>query len=380
MKQTISWLIIGSRRWARVITEELCKITEDKVYVYHDVKDVDLSIWKETSCNYSNIKFVNKIMPIDVSSVGIAIVANSAYLHHYTIKDALTAGYNVVSEKPLSFSKKDTLSLIEAAEEKRLKLLSSNTFCFAKYLKTLKENWLVNKKISMIEICWSDPVTESRYGERKRYDSGVPIIYDILPHIATILNETVGQIKIQTSDIKVSSGGSCVNINYQDTKMEVDIFLKRNAQERLRDIKYYTDGSVVNFNFTDEPGEVSLNGGQSIGLEPNFKIQRKPLAAMLYSLKDQFEKNTNDSRLSVDVALYGNELIDAISDKYVDQIIHYLNSSIIDNKHTETESFTYAIKEMQSLVQRVAPYLSKKSPLKGIINFYNSLAAQKIRS
>ena len=372
-RKPIEWLVIGSRRWARVITDELCKIIPSKIDVFHDIKDVDSSIWKESLSRYSNLNFVDRIVPIDFSTTGIAIVANSAYLHHSTIKEALNAGYHVISEKPLSFSKKETLSLLRSAKEKNLTLLPINTYCFATYLKKIKDTWLKKKNISKIEIHWSDPRIESRYGEKKRYDSSVPIIYDILPHVAAILKETFGEINISSSDIKVFNGGSTINIDYECTNLNVNLILNRNAQKRLRRIKYYGHNLELSFDFTAEPGEVTFNGNRPvINPEPHWNSQRKPLAEMLYSLKDYFEKEAQESRFSNDVAILSNILIDAVAHKYVEHQVNYLNSSISSIKHTEDKNFSYAMKEAQSLAQRTGPYLSKDSPLEALVQLYNS--------
>ena len=52
--------------------------------------------------------------------------------------------------------------------------------------------------------------------------------------------------------------------------MEVDIFLKRNAQERLRDIKYYNDGLYYIINEKDEYCCLILNEEITNSTSNNF--------------------------------------------------------------------------------------------------------------
>jgi predicted dehydrogenase len=68
---------------------------------------------------------------------GVAFIVNSTYQHRQAIQNAFTDGYNIVSEKPITFSQLDTLNLIAQADNLGLRLFSTNTFLFADYLACL---------------------------------------------------------------------------------------------------------------------------------------------------------------------------------------------------------------------------------------------------
>jgi len=379
-KKNINWLIIGARRWARVMTEELCKITTDPVNVLCALHLSRTSPWEEMMTRYPNINLVDKIPPVHAASeVGIAIVVNSGYLHYSSIHSALGAGYNVTSEKPLSFCVKDTLSLMDFAKQKGVNLSCTNTFCFAGYFKDLQSNWLDGKKISQLEVYWSDPVDESRHGSAKRYDSSMPIVYDILPHIAAIAHSTTGATSVQSADIKVSKGGASVSLYYKTPNVVINAHLERNASERIRLIKYHSEDSVISFDFTHEPGQVSCDGSLPVNVSPNWEKQHKPIAVMFNALEKYFKNYETilDLRLSTDIALFGNHLIDSIAEQYVNQQIDRFNHYCGTPDQVHDTDFDYMIKEAQSLARRVVSYLPLDSPLRKIVDLYNSLSIPK---
>ncbi len=372
----IEWLIIGSRRWARVIADEVCKIqsSQCKVKIFMPRNDSSLPCWQEKSLYKQKLDFVEKLDFCGASKIGVAIVANSAYLHHSTIAKALDAGYHVVSEKPLTFSKKESMALLVKAKLLGLHLFSTNTYYFSNYFRQIKEEWLLHHEISKMEIHWSDPVIESRYGETKQYDSSTPIVYDILPHVAAIILATYGEVEIADSEIHVLNGGSKTKIEFQCSRVDISVFLERNSLNRKRSIQFSGTNFDLAFDFTEEPGKINLNK-EFVNRDLDYRLKRKPIAEMLHCLRAFFKGGAQDPRLSSDVALLGNDLIDSIASQYVEQQKSFLNlQNQSESAHEDYRS--YANKEISSLSERVSQYLSKESPLNQLVSLHKGISEQ----
>ena len=360
------WIVIGARRWARLMVTELCRLLspEIKIYLLGNPEDLDLQCWLLNSGLAGRVKVVFSAPPCPKHSTGVAIVVNSAYLHKQSVTNALVAGYHVVCEKPVTFSKADTLGLMETANNLGLRIFSTNTFLFASYLNTFREDWLTGHSFKFVNISWADPINECRHGELKNYDSGVPLIFDVLPHIANILLATLGSFTVESSVVQVRSGGSEVLIDYRLGDQDVRITLKRNSRHRKRTLVFSNAGRKVELDFSTEPGLVSVNNNALCCVDPTWKNNPKPIAAMLRSVMTFFEAEEEDPRLSVSTSVLGNDLIDSVVDSYVSQQVLLLSSHEgVTNANISRVDLAYAEKEAKSLSQRVKPFINERSPL-----------------
>ena len=123
---------------------ELCAIlpVDTIIQMLGDPADLGLQRWLLDSGLGKNIRVSEVFQPCPPKATGVALVINSAYMHKSTVEDAFAAGYNVICEKPISFSKQETLDLISLAETLGLQLFCTNTYLFASYLDRFREGWL----------------------------------------------------------------------------------------------------------------------------------------------------------------------------------------------------------------------------------------------
>jgi predicted dehydrogenase len=361
------WLIVGARRWARVMASELCTAApkDSVIQLLGDLHDVELRQWLRASRLGERIQVVESMRPCPPSSTGVALIVNSAYQHRSSIQEALSAGYNVVSEKPMSFSQEATRSLLNQAKTLGLALFCTNTYLFADYLGTFKKNWLANRTFTAMRILWTDAAREVRYGETKGYDSSVPVIFDVLPHIANIIVATLGVCNPVPVGISVCRGGSAVSIQYRHEDLNIYVQIARNAGQRTRCIKFSgSSGSEVVIDFTREPGLVSADKLPPISADADWRQKRRPIAAMFSSLLEFFESGKQDERLSPLAGLFGNALIDGIVGSYVDQQIAFLAAHGDREVPALDEDFSYAEKESRSIAKRALPLIESDSPLR----------------
>jgi hypothetical protein len=360
-----SFLIIGYRRWARLLAEELCANVKDNssVCLIGNPHNNEIKKWLNLSGLSSRIKILKEIKPLNSKEIGIAFVVNSAYSHEFSTKNLLKQGYNVVCEKPISFSRNSTVKLIKFAAKKKLHLFCTNTYSFATYLKKLKDYHLKKKSFCNIYITWSDPKKEIRYKQIKSYDSGVPIIYDILPHVANILYATIGKFKLKFNSLNIKKGGSKVFIHYLNKKMNIFINLERNAIRRKRFIKFISPKNQYFFDFKNEPGLISINNQTRFKIDDNWSARPNPISIMINSVISFFELGKEDSRLSLTTSLLGNEMIDIVAKDYVRNQIQFINNHNKNLVKKDKQDISYALKECRSIKKRSMIYLKKKNPL-----------------
>jgi len=349
-----------------LVAEELCSRANIKtpIYLIGDSKNKELIQWLRNSGLISRIIITKRIIDIDKKKLALAFVINSAYMHEFYVTDLLCKGYNVVCEKPVSFSKTRTIKLINLAAKKKLSLFCTNTYSFASYLKKLKDNYLKEKEYSNIHITWADPKKEIRYKQVKSYDSSVPIIYDILPHVANILYSTIGNFKLKLKSFDIKNGGSNIFLHYHQKKMNIIVKLVRNAVKRKRSIKFISKKNQLYFDFTNEPGFVKKNNDSQFKTDMIWTTKSKPISSMITSVISFFQLGKKDFRLKLTTSLLGNELIDVIAKQYVNNQIRILKNK----KKYSRESFSYAYKEFKSIKKRTLGYINKSSILYNLCN------------
>ena len=326
--------------------------------------DAELQAWWLQSPFMHRMEIVDSPIPCRSPRVGVALIADSAYSHATSIETALDAGFHVASEKPLGFSLHQTLRLQAKAEAAGLRLFATNTYLFADYLRVFSRDWLKAHRYTDIELIWSDAVAEIRYGIRKSYDSGVPIIHDLLPHIACLVLATHGAIAPKDSKLVVRRGGSEATAQFDCGEVRVSAILSRNGRVRARVARFSGDEGELSIDFSTEPGVVTRGRGEPQPSDLSWPSKRKPLAEMLHGLQVYFSTGLLDERLDLRAARLGNELIDSVVDSYVRQQIAFLGHPGENGSRERGAEFAYAAKESRSIAQRVLPHLPPDSPLR----------------
>jgi hypothetical protein len=327
--------------------------------------DSELQEWLSASGLGSKILVGVSAPPCPAGTTGVAFVANSGYLHKTTVEEMLAAGYNVVCEKPMSFSELETLSLADKAAKLGLQLFCTNTYLFASYLDSFRKNWLAGHSFSYMYISWADSIREVRYGEAKGYDSSLPLIYDVLPHVANVILATIGPFKVITSGVEVRRGGSKALLHYGNEDLDIHVTLERNASQRKRTLVFVEANREILLDFSSEPGVVSVNKMAPVSVDQVWLHKPKPIARLVNCVREFFEVGKRDSRLNYSASLFGNRLIDSVVESYVTQQAFLLSANAdLTSAMVSPADRDYANKEAESIAKRVLPYISEDSPLR----------------
>jgi predicted dehydrogenase len=341
-------VVVGGGRWARVLTGVLCGFVAPSVKIFlHTSHNVDsMSSWI-TSQNFEQDIVVSSNWP-DVSPelTAAMIVVNAARDHEKTIERALKARIPILVEKPVTFSEKATKRLVNLANKNNVPFFSAHVFLFASYLKNF---FLVIPKIEKVQclrIFWVDPQIESRYGEQKQYDSGLPIHADSLPHIVSIASMFTSHLSTACKSLKYKRGGAHLNVELMLGDIPCYIELIRNGDKRSRLVEVTTDKEDYKLDFTNEPGTITYSETELIG-DSDWSESQRPAAQMLMAFLTCATGGELDKRLSIDVGLSANSAIDQVSILYNLS----LNKFLVDKFSLPLvvdDNLRYALKEILS--------------------------------
>ena len=345
--------IIGGGRWARVIIEVLCEIVPDKtiIYIYSLSNWHGMSKWAKVKNFKQNIKVLKKISNVKGDKIEAAIVVNSAKDHELSTKTLLINSIPVLVEKPLSLSYLSTKNLINLANNTTF-LCSAHVFLFAKYIFNFSNHVKKSGVIKSIYIEWKDQKNENRYGETKSYDSGLPVYYDCLPHVLSIISSVVCLGEVIIHNVSLFRGGSKVNIKFNLSGIECEVELERNSELRSRLFSVQKENQKSVLNFSDEP--TFIMDGNNI-VESGDEIQDlkdRPVASMLNAFMDQLRSGKLDARLNPSLALYANKFIEQVSHSYNQEVLLLLKRKLLPPALID-DDLRYILSELLSFNQSI---------------------------
>lgn len=347
MKKIKQVLVIGSGRWAKVLTIEINKCFGDSVNIYWCAsrRTNEIRQWANHQALLSGVQIVDDIPSAVEHGIGIAFVVNSAHDHEKALQEVLLKGFHAIVEKPLTVSSERSRQVIELAQRLDRAIFSTNTYRFASYLEDFKNLLPSDRAMTRIDILWTDPAKEEeRYGERKYYDPSVPIVMDILPHVVSIL-EALYQLEAPTLEsLYLKRGGAEVDLHFTFGHIESYIQLSRVSDRRRRVLMAWHDSVCHELDFSTEPGIVS--GVRKFIIDPSWEQRVKPLASMIYSAINFFENGVEDSRLSIDTAIKANQLIDLVLPTYRTLQGRYLLDNCCEQDSVRNPDVHYALLEM----------------------------------
>jgi predicted dehydrogenase len=334
--------VIGGGRWARTIANVLDKLLlpETMVTMYSPHNANGLVEWVNDLC-LDRIKVINELPDYKKdNSIDAVIITNAARMHFSAAVSSLFAGIPTLVEKPLTTCLSDTRFLIDFSNTLNSSLYAAHVFPFARYVKTFSEKIRGCSPLKKISFFWTDPITEIRHNEKKKYDASITVMHDVLPHVISIIRSFTSN-KIEYKDILVYRGGAQVKIILQIDDAECEVHLERDAPSRSRLINVETAEGNYTLDFTTEPG-VILDGGEIESADSKWGVLPSPLNCMLSNFLDLVEdKEKLDSRLSTGIALETCGIIDLAFKDYRQKQMNFLIKK--DKQHPD---ISYALSEL----------------------------------
>jgi predicted dehydrogenase len=346
--------VLGGGRWARVIIKILASITpnQTKIVVHTNFNHQRLLLWiieNKLSCKVT-IKWGQP--DYESNKYQAAVIVNSARHHGYSIKRALSFGVPVLVEKPITLSFNETKKLIKLSNESDILFSAAHVFQFASYLHKFAIKLHTNKNLHTIQINWSDPGSETRYGERKSFDPGTPIFADVLPHLISITDIFFKNEIINMKNVCFEAGGSSVELNLECKGVKLVFNITRNAKSRVREINVIGDEKLT-LDFSKEPGKIILGNTEDCA-DPDWTKLSSPMTMMISTFLNSVETKNQDDRLSSSLGLSANLIIDQVSNIYDIYLFNFLSKIFVEGIFNET-SLTYSLMEILLNDQFFAP-------------------------
>lgn len=338
--------VIGGGRWARVLTEILCDLVPPSVGIsVHTLHNGDsMSAWVSKRGFGQRIQ-VSSGWPQQLSSRPSAvIVVNAARDHERAVEWALSEDIPVLVEKPIALTATASQRLANLARSRNVYFAAAHIFLFARYLENFSKLVAEAEDIRYLRVYWMDPQFESRYGERKQYDPGLPVFADWLPHVSSIVGTLMPNLPQRIEKLKFRSGGAHLEFELMLGDVPCSVQLVRNGDQRQRIIDVATEKKMLQLDFSNEPG-VIVSGSTTMNGDPDWEVKSRPAVRMLTAFLQAAAGVERDSRLNIEIGLRACQVIDQTLAMYRSALKSWLIERLA-SPHQVDEDLYYAFSEI----------------------------------
>jgi len=302
--------VIGGGRWACVLAEKLCEIVPQSgrisVHSRHNAESV--AKWMAEHALEDRIH-VSSDWPRTPAELDAVIVANAARDHETAVDWALDAGIHVLVEKPIAMTANGAQHLADRARRRGVRFAAANVFLFASFVEKFATLLSREKDIRLVRLRWMDPSDETRYGDSKRFDPGLPIFSDWLPHVSSILGALLPGRPHTCESLRFLRGGAHLELELLLGDIPCSVELVRNGERRQRVVEVAASDTALQLDFTVEPGTISC-GSTTLDGDPDRSAHESPLALMLRAFLCWAARGKFDTRLDTEIGLRACRLID----------------------------------------------------------------------
>jgi hypothetical protein len=313
-------LILGGGRWALTLASELLRL---------DLVGLDVVISTSSGCeqathhfksdeSYQRIRVVESLKQVDLDYCRFAIVANSARSHFSSAKFLITNGIPTLIEKPVAMSFIEISELVELSQKHETVACASNVYLFSTAVARYSELMTGSTQRLFIEVEWLDNLsTKALGGNSVLYDDSVPIYYDWLPHVISIL-DYLKLWPMSLDDLSLDHGGSSVMLGCSNNRDTCIIKLSRHESVKSRTLRALSQmGNSTALDFTREPGVVYRNS-ELVPDNSQLRQSAGPLSKMLTSFISVIEGQNTNSKLDLSIALHAASFIETVNPRYLD--------------------------------------------------------------
>ena len=339
-------IIMGGGRWARVITEVLSDILDPlvNISIYSPHNHLYMKEWIVKNKVEQQIKVITSF-PNSFHTPCVVIVANATRDHYKSALKAISAGADVLVEKPVVLNYKQALDLYDFAKKNNKIVCASHVFLFASYIENFSKLIQERGEIEKIKISWEDSVIERRHGELKKFDAGLPIIVDCLPHIFSIISKFVPiDVSYNSIRLQISNGGSRVNMFLKNSGIPVEILMVRGGSQRTRLVEIIVEGKNNTLDFSIEPGVIKSENKKISG-DLNWDHKPKPLKQLLSAFLSGANDKQFDKRLDFQFGIQVSKLIDESLGIYKNSQLRWVINKIKSENYLNRD-LAYAINEL----------------------------------
>jgi predicted dehydrogenase len=272
------------------------------------------------------------------------IVANAARDHERAVEWALSRDVPVLVEKPIALTAAASQRLANLARSRNVCFAAGHIFLFARYLDHFSKLVADAEGIRFVRVWWMDPQFESRYGEQKQYDPGLPVFADWLPHVLSIVGNMAPSMPQRCEHLKLLRGGAHLEIELMLGDIPCSVHLVRNGDRRQRLIEVATEKKVLQIDFSKEPGTI-IAGSTTMDGDPDWEVKSRPAARMLTAFLHWAAGGEFDSRLNIEIGLRASQVIDQTLGMYRSALMPWLIDRLASQRQVD-DDLRYALNEI----------------------------------
>jgi len=308
--------IIGGGRWARVLCDVVCRITPSslRVHVHSPHNAAAMTGWA-ASGGWADRVVASPQWPSLNRSTAVVVV-NAARDHERAAERALSEGASVLIEKPMTLDATAAHRLVSLAGAKGAKLAIAHIFTFASYLERFAAAVADAGGAKAMRMSWMDPRSESRHGEAKRFDPGLPIYSDWLPHVLSVASLVSPGLPPGFDSLEFERGGALLDLRLRLGETPLRARLERNGARRERVLEVDTPRGPLTLDFSTEPGVIRGGSEAPVSADPQWDSAPRPSARMLEAFLRWAAGGPFDPRLDAAIGVRAMEVIDAAAAPY----------------------------------------------------------------
>jgi predicted dehydrogenase len=301
--------VIGGGRWARVYLDVLWGLLPtDTTISVHTARGGEAMTGWVADRNLSARVAVTALPP-QSRARSVAIIANAAGDHVAAASQALECGIPVLAEKPLAPTFSEASRLVALARARGVALAPSQVFLFARYLENFASRLRAVGRVTSLKFIWVDPKSETRHGEKKRYDATLPLQADVLPHIVPVIASLASALPEAAGAARREREGLALDMDLMAGAIPCRVHLEREGEARLRLVEAQTDFGIYRLDFSQEPGTIWHDGVET-DADPDWITGPRPLARMLSAFFGLAIDRVPDHRFETAAALKALALSD----------------------------------------------------------------------
>ena len=272
--------IIGGGRWTRVLASVCIKLLPARSTLIL-CSPTNQKSWHEFMAQRAEtpsvirIEFSDQSAILDNPDISHVLIARRAAMHKHTASLALAKGKRVFVEKPFAVNLEDAAELV--AQSQPLQCVTGLVFRYSSNLRIFSKACCAKGQIRQIDLYWSDPTAENRYGENKTFDPSLNIAWDVFPHVWSILAFFLPDHSISVQQVRFTDAKHKLVVCLKWSEVTVNLQMHRNANARVRKIEVYGDGWSGDIEFSKEPGNAKI-GDTTLDVAHGFS---SPLALEL---------------------------------------------------------------------------------------------------
>ena len=345
-------LVVGGGRWARTYITVLHELFYERVTIYVSANNSKPSL--EEHLRHLSISpepvLVDRDWCLAQSSdfFVFAVIVNRAVDHFNTAMQLIKIGCPVLIEKPMALGAHQVDVLTTRYSEAKVPLYVAHVFLWVQYLKIFADYVRAAGKILAIELVWTDPEGISAGFSNQKYDPGVSIIQDVMPHAFSIISSICAVDRFTCEYIRVEGGGAKVLVIANIGSIALSITLQRNSKARQRLLLVKTEEHTLSLDFTKEPGVIDFGDGHrdSKALQSSWDNSNRPLASMILAMCSVSDRQEVDTRLLCNSANLYARAIDPMILTYTRQRDEWLNDTLRANPQSLGADVIYALDEI----------------------------------